>query len=408
MTEIFDLCHAKDSLLITATAAYANDAHADDLFLTQCFALEISVHQLGRSLGHCADFAQYILYGGARLSNAHSREVWGSKVLACPHSTYLHFEDINPFLYDLVANGSAPELRNVWIPNIEKVHHNQMHLLEESHRVLCKNRAICGALKIYAKSVNEPEVAVSSVYMSHSTPDAYADAVSRLGGLRVLSRIPRDFNSFFHAYDHSSHKHTQELVSCWQQHPEWPNLVIAGHKSPDLEPRGYNVLTNSLKDNGTNIAIYDHVDLKRLRELQWIHAVHICPSKQEGYGHYINEARSLSSFVLTTNYPPMNELVTDNFTGILIDHEDPVAEIYQGFSPYFISPVRISSEHICVAVERVFEISLERRREMGRQARASYETDTKIMIKNIDEIRNEAKAYLHGVAFDPFSSKFHS
>lgn len=43
----------------------------------------------------------------------------------------------------------------------------------------------------------------------------------------------------------------------------------------------------------------------------------LCPSVTEGYGHYINEGLSQKSLVVTTNFPPMNELVTPE-SGLLV------------------------------------------------------------------------------------------
>lgn len=40
------------------------------------------------------------------------------------------------------------------------------------------------------------------------------------------------------------------------------------------------------------------------------HPIHVCASEREGFGHYINEARAAGALVVSTDHPPMNELIT--------------------------------------------------------------------------------------------------
>ena len=56
---------------------------------------------------------------------------------------------------------------------------------------------------------------------------------------------------------------------------------------------------------------------EELYQLQRNCMIHLCPSSSEGFGHYLNEAKVLGSVLVTSNHPPMNELITPE-SGYLI------------------------------------------------------------------------------------------
>src|SRR3989344_1923248 len=71
---------------------------------------------------------------------------------------------------------------------------------------------------------------------------------------------------------------------------------------------------------------------EELLRLQQSSGVHLCPSREEGFGHYINEARALGALVMTTNWAPMNDLVQDHF-GVLIPCQLTSTSLYQSSLP---------------------------------------------------------------------------
>lgn len=54
------------------------------------------------------------------------------------------------------------------------------------------------------------------------------------------------------------------------------------------------------------------------RQMQASSGVQICVSEREGFGHYMNEARAAGALVVSTDHPPMNELVRDGVSGLLV------------------------------------------------------------------------------------------
>jgi glycosyltransferase involved in cell wall biosynthesis len=49
--------------------------------------------------------------------------------------------------------------------------------------------------------------------------------------------------------------------------------------------------------------------------LQVENLVHICASEREGFGLYLDEARAVGAYIISTDHPPMNELVTPGEAG---------------------------------------------------------------------------------------------
>jgi hypothetical protein len=54
------------------------------------------------------------------------------------------------------------------------------------------------------------------------------------------------------------------------------------------------------------------------RQIQAASGVQICTSERESFGHCLNEARAAGALVISTDHPPMNELVQDGVSGVLV------------------------------------------------------------------------------------------
>lgn len=190
------------------------------------------------------------------------------------------------------------------------------------------------------------------------------EILTRLGGRteyigftsedRRDEHVPRA-RAFLHVPGKSGNKGTQAILDAWKRHPHWPLLTLVQRskipQDADADPANVVRLTQYLDDDA-------------LRLLQNSHRFHLCPSRTEGFGHYLMEALSVGAVTLATDGAPMNELVTAE-RGILI----PVARTgRQATATTWL----VDSSEIAGAVERALALDEEQCETLGRAAREFF------------------------------------
>ncbi len=108
-----------------------------------------------------------------------------------------------------------------------------------------------------------------------------------------------------------------------------------------------------------------YMDLSDLRRLQNSCGIHLCPSRSEGWGHYISEAMSCGAVVITTDAPPMNEII-DATIGVLVPYGRQETR-HLGHC-YFVN-----SGKLIDAITRVLAMGIDAKAELGRAARQRFD-----------------------------------
>ena len=159
---------------------------------------------------------------------------------------------------------------NVLIPNPEWFDHRFQRLLRRIDVVLCKT---WDAMEIFSKLHRDCR------YIGFTSLDRSKPVQKR--------------KEFLHLAGLSSHKNTEKVVSLWNQGGMPPLTLQKLNKN--YQSNNFTFVGQRINDINGFISSYQF---------------HLCPSKAEGFGHYINEALSTGGIVITTDAAPMNELVT--------------------------------------------------------------------------------------------------
>ncbi len=114
----------------------------------------------------------------------------------------------------------------------------------------------------------------------------------------MLDKSTHRERKFLHVAGGSSAKGTAETIEVFRR-TGFPLTIIGDtHVPHELPP---------------NIKRMGRVDTQTLKQAMNSHLSHVCASSYEGFGHYLNEARSVAAVIITTNAAPMNEIATADF-----------------------------------------------------------------------------------------------
>ena len=238
------------------------------------------------------------------------------------------------FLERVTARWLRRAGRYVLVPNQERYPRRLVGLLDRVDHVFCKSHH---AVEVFSRLHG------SVHYMGFTSPD------------RLDASVVPDYGCFLHLAGGSSLKGTGALLELWGSHPEWPPLTLVQHRkgsAPETMPDNVHLLDRYLPDH-------------ELRGLQNRCGIHLCPSLSEGWGHYIGEALSCRALVLTTDGPPMNELVHAD-RGILVPWKR--SEPRKLGVNYYVDPQAL--EH---AVTDLLARGSEEKARLGERARAWFE-----------------------------------
>lgn len=221
---------------------------------------------------------------------------------------------------------------NVLLPNHEIIRPNTARLLGSCDEVWCKTKY---AQMLFAR------LGCNTRYIGFTSTDRY------------VAKVPKFFELFIHVQGKSSRKGTAAILEAWGKHPQWPVLTIVTRE------------THLVSHNRHNIkVITDFLTDAELNEYMNSAGVHVCTSEAEGFGHSINEALSTGALVISTDAPPMNELVRPEF-GLLVPF---VSSSPEGLGENF----KVSSVGLAQTIEKSLMLSQAEKERMGQAARAAY------------------------------------
>lgn len=153
-----------------------------------------------------------------------------------------------------------------------------------------------------------------------------------------------------HLRGHSDFKGTHAVIDAWRADPTLPPLTIIS--AVPLEVPHY-------------VRVLGRVDEATLHREMNRSSIHVCPSRAEGWGHYITEALSVGAHVVTTNASPMNEHVRPEWGSLIA----PASTRPRGMvGEHQVSPASIGD-----AVRAAVALSDTVRAEMSDAARAHFE-----------------------------------
>ncbi|KAF1313230.1 hypothetical protein FI667_g17575, partial [Globisporangium splendens] len=201
----------------------------------------------------------------------------------------------------------------------------------------------------------------------------------------------------------SIQKGTSRILDCWLTRPHFPPVDI--YIAEQLYKNNFESRFDEAIQKADNVNLHvGKLDAVQFGKVIAEGSFFLCPSFQEGYGHYINQARASGGVIVTTDVAPMNELITRD-SGVLVH-----SEVY-GFKDQFLGG---KSEHphalrgvqgfvadlrgkdVCASIDAMLSENTPKDYEnMAQRAHQQFLFDTIFFAQKMQELREFARAKSH-------------
>lgn len=165
---------------------------------------------------------------------------------------------------------------NILIPNPEWFYTAWSKWLKQINEIWVKTQ---DAAKIFKPLHNDIK------YISWTSRDRYDQSIERKP-------------IFLHIAGRSETKGTKAIIQAWTD--KMPKLWLITEKK-------YYTNNSQIKP------YYTWLKSEEIKQLQNRCLYHVCTSEYEGFGHYINEAKSCGGHIITTNAEPMKSIIKTNY-----------------------------------------------------------------------------------------------
>ncbi|KAL7993622.1 hypothetical protein Plhal703r1_c64g0167781 [Plasmopara halstedii] len=371
--------------------------------LQQCPDIDIFVPEGLRNFGYCEDAAAYAKFLEARMlpywaldpNKSSSESTYHD---SCQNTPVIFFNHYSEGLLDLP---NWPANKPVYLmPNIE------MFELESEHYwradvILCKTALCYRYLNKWYEQAGNPR-GTRVLYTRHTTSNLAMVYKSQLNSSATGISLNKDFANvkFLHTVGSSTSKGTMQVLGCWLNRPELPRLDLYISQSiyDDYKKRKFVRLIRKRRNIHLHTGVMEPAAFGQLIANS---AYFMCPSQHEGYGHYINQARSSRALIITTDVAPMNELITPT-SGILI----PVKKV--ALDDQFLGGISMKKHALrgvqgfyadfhaatlCSAVSRLLNTTIEERMKRADKALQQYYFDTVFFAHSMQSLRAIARYY---------------
>jgi glycosyltransferase involved in cell wall biosynthesis len=189
------------------------------------------------------------------------------------------------------------------------------------------------------------------------TKDCY-NIFKGLGGQVLFSSftsidmgVTKKEEQWCHCSGKSSFKNTESVFQAWQSYEDLPHLFLLRQQNSFTNLKNLTFVSDRLSD-------------EHFKRFITVCRYHLCPSQYEGFGHYIWEAFSSGSIVITSNHQPMNEFVSDR--RLLVDGKP---QMRQGYAMLF----KANHNSIKNVVQRVMNMSEAEKNLIQKRNRETWE-----------------------------------